>query len=169
MCCIKRKTERNLVQSIQARDIQLKKKKWFHPDIKSKKWKLVSQIGENVLKTKEKDGIFTNNLRMCYWAIWTRACHTKFISSNNVKELKTKDLPSRTTVQTIVDEDHFLAKRFISDEIAESKHWRLNRDGTTRGKQKIVDTSLTLSYGKIISLGFPEKQQVKFTVWQKTN
>lgn len=40
------------------------------------------------------------------------------------------------------------------DEFAESKHWRLNRDSTTRGKEKIVDTSLTLSYGKIISLGF---------------
>jgi hypothetical protein len=53
-----------------------------------------------------------------------------------------------------VDEGHFLAKTYISEKLDESEHWGLNRDDTSRQKKKLLDTSVTLSNGEIISLGF---------------
>lgn len=47
---------------------------------------------------------------------------------------KTCDLPNSTTVQTIVDEGHFLAKTFIAEKLDEASSWGLNHDGTTRKK-----------------------------------
>ena len=38
--------------------------------------------------------------------------------------------------------------------MSETENWGLSRDGTTRRKQKIVDTSITLATGEILSLGF---------------
>ena len=63
------------------------------------------------------------------------------------------DLPSPTTVQAIVNEGHFLAKTFISEKLEQSENWGLNQ-GTTRRKIKIVDTSITLNSGDVMSLGF---------------
>ncbi|CAG2245173.1 unnamed protein product [Mytilus edulis] len=68
--------------------------------------------------------------------------------------LDTSQLPSSTTVQSIVDEGYFIAKTFISEKLHQSENWGLNRDGTTRGKIKIVDTTITLDSGSVMSLGF---------------
>ena len=64
------------------------------------------------------------------------------------------DLPNSTTVQSIIDERHFLAKTFIAQKLDAVDNWGLNRDGTTRRKQKILDTSVTLDTGDVISPGF---------------
>ena len=64
------------------------------------------------------------------------------------------DLPNSTTVQSIEDEGHFLAKTYIAQTHENADNWGLNRDGTTRRKQKILDTSVTLDTGDVISLGF---------------
>ncbi|XP_052282199.1 uncharacterized protein LOC127879423 [Dreissena polymorpha] len=63
-------------------------------------------------------------------------------------------LPNSTSVQRIVDEGQFIAKSFLAEKLENSQSWGLGRDGTTRRKQKIVDTSITLDNGEIASLGF---------------
>ena len=45
-------------------------------------------------------------------------------------------LPNSTTVQTIVDEGHYLAKAYIADKIEHCENWDINRDGTTRKKRQ---------------------------------
>lgn len=70
------------------------------------------------------------------------------------KELEKDELPSSTIVQSIVDKEHFLVKKVhISDEVAVTEQWVLNRDSTTKRNQKIPDTSITLLSRSIISLG----------------
>ena len=52
------------------------------------------------------------------------------------RDLKKSDLPNGTTVQTIIDEGHYLAKTFISHKLDTVDNWGKNRDGTTNRKQK---------------------------------
>ena len=70
------------------------------------------------------------------------------------QEVALSDLPNSTTVQSIVDEGHYLAKMYIAQTLENADNWGLNRDGTTRRKQKILDTSVTLDTGDVIRLGF---------------
>ena len=69
-------------------------------------------------------------------------------------EIELSDLPNSTTVQAIVDEGHYTAKTYIAHVLGNAENWGINRDGTTRRKQKILDTSVTLDTGDVISLGF---------------
>lgn len=59
-----------------------------------------------------------------------------------------------STVRNIVDEGHYLAKNFIAKKIEVADNIGISRDGTTRKKEKILDTSITLSTGEVMSLGF---------------
>ena len=53
-----------------------------------------------------------------------------------------------------MDEGHYLAKTYISERLEKSENWGLQRDGTSRQKKKLFDTSVTLSNGEVVSLGF---------------
>ena len=114
------------------------------------------------LATRNKDASFTENVRLCVMELSGLEVvveKVSFVIQSVCKQLfninLTKaDLPSPTTVQAIVDEGHFLAKTFISEKLEQSENWGLNRDGTTRRKIKIVDTSITLNSGDVMSLGF---------------
>jgi hypothetical protein len=114
------------------------------------------------LVTRNKDASFTENIRLCAMelsGLEVAVEKVSFVIQSVCKQLfninLTKaDLPSPTTVQAIVDEGHFLAKTFISEKLEQSENWGLNRDGTTRRKIKIVDTSITLNSGDVMSLGF---------------
>ncbi|XP_064653012.1 uncharacterized protein LOC135503383 [Lineus longissimus] len=70
------------------------------------------------------------------------------------RHLQKADVPNPSTVRAISDEGQYVAKRFIAEQLKESTNWGLCKDGTTRKKRKILDTSITLSSGDIISLGF---------------
>ncbi|KAL4219419.1 Piwi-like protein 1 [Mactra antiquata] len=123
---------------------------------------LKEQINQQACETKNVDGTFSDNLRMCIIelsglevAVEKVPNVIKTVSKHLFgKDLRKTDLPSSTTVQTIVDEGHYLAKAFISKQLSETENWGLNRDGTTRKKQKILDTTITLSSGDVLSLGF---------------
>ena len=114
------------------------------------------------LVTRNKDASFTENVRLCAMelsGLEVAVEKVSFVIQSVCKQLfninLTKaDLPSPTTVQAIVDEGHFLAKTFISEKLEQSENWGLNRDGTTLRKIKIVDTSITLNSGDVMSLGF---------------
>ena len=62
-------------------------------------------------------------------------------------EISSKDLLNPSTVQTIVDEGQYAAKQFIASKMQELDNWGLNHDGTSRRKQKLMDTMVTLSTG----------------------
>ncbi|XP_060575254.1 uncharacterized protein LOC132732770 [Ruditapes philippinarum] len=68
-------------------------------------------------------------------------------------------LPNPATAQAIVDAGHYITKTFIADKLEQCENWGLNRDGTSRRKQKILDTSVTLDTGDIVSLGFTRVAQ----------
>ena len=112
--------------------------------------------------TKNEDGSYKDNIRLCVLELTglevavekispTIQAVIKHITGSNIPK---SELPNKNTVQTIVDQGHFLAKTYISERIEKCENWGLNRDGTTRRKQKILDTSVTLNSGDIISLGF---------------
>ncbi|KAL3841605.1 hypothetical protein ACJMK2_019722 [Sinanodonta woodiana] len=112
--------------------------------------------------TKNLDGSYTDNVRLCVIELAALEVATEKISpaievvSRHIfrREIGKSDLPNSTSVQTIVNEGHYLAKAFIAAKLDTVGSWGLNRDGTTRKKKKIVDTSITLESGDVISLGF---------------
>ena len=120
------------------------------------------EIQSEKLQTRCNARSFNDNVRLCVVELsgLEVACEkipdviitvSKHLHSN---EFTKKELPTSTTVQTIVDEGHFLAKTFLSKKLSEADSWGINRDGTTRRKQKKVDTAVTLDSGKTVSLGF---------------
>ena len=90
--------------------------------------------------TRDSDGSFIDQVRMCVIelsglevAVVKVPSVIKTVSKHMFgKDSEKQDLPSSTTVQSIVDEGHFLAKAFISEKLSETENWGLNRDGTTR-------------------------------------
>ena len=123
---------------------------------------LKEQISANTCTTKNSDGSFAENIRMCVIELTGLEVAVEKVTSTieTVSKhlfgthFKKCDQPTKTTVQSIVDDGHYLAKTFISQQLAETENWGINRDGTTRRKQKILDTSITLATGEILSLGF---------------
>ena len=65
-------------------------------------------------------------------------------------------LPDRKNIQQINDEGHFIAKKFIASRLEASDNWGLNKDGTSRKRKKILDTTVTTGTGETMSLGFRE-------------
>ena len=59
-----------------------------------------------------------------------------------------------TTVINMADEGHFIAQSYISSRLQCSENWGLHKDGTSRRKRKLLDTSVTISSGENFSLGF---------------
>ena len=117
---------------------------------------------QNQVQTRNKDGSFADSIRTCIIELTGLEVANEKVSpviSTVAKHLFEKefnkgDLPSSKTVQTIVDEGHYVAKAFISEKLSHTDSWGLNRDGTTRKKHKLLDTSITLSSGEVMSLGF---------------
>lgn len=113
-------------------------------------------------KLKNTDGSYSNHVRLCIMelsglevAVEKVSPIIQTVAKHLFAENITKsELPNPSTVQVIVDEGHFLAKKFIAEKINKVDNWGLGRDGTTRRKEKILDTSVTLDTGDVISLGF---------------
>ena len=112
--------------------------------------------------TKNADGSFNDNVRLCCIelaglevAVEKVTPVIQVVSKHMYsREVCESDLPTSTTVQSILDEGHYLAKAYISTVIDAAESFGLNRDGTTRKKEKIVDTSVTIDTGDVMSLGF---------------
>ena len=112
--------------------------------------------------TKNADGSYNDNIRLCVLELTGLEVAVEKVSPAiqavmkhmTGTEISRSELPNKNTVQTIVDQGHFLAKTYISEKIDKCENWGLSRDGTSRRKQKILDTSVTLDSGDIISLGF---------------
>ncbi|XP_064648481.1 uncharacterized protein LOC135500761 [Lineus longissimus] len=111
---------------------------------------------------KDKSGCYSENVRMCVMELTglevandkvpqVIICVSQYIAG---RHLQKADVPNPSTVRAISDEGQYVAKRFIAEQLKESTNWGLCKDGTTRKKRKILDTSITLSSGDIISLGF---------------
>lgn len=131
-------------------------------ELEDKVLTLQQSLTESKVETKGKDGKFSDKLRMCVIELGglevavekipeVIKCVSKHVFNT---KFKSSDIPSSSTTQNIIDEGHLLAKTFISEKLAETENWGLNRDGTTRKKQKLLDTSVTLSSGEVYSLGF---------------
>ncbi|XP_045198613.2 uncharacterized protein LOC123552927 [Mercenaria mercenaria] len=123
---------------------------------------LGNMLKSEKLTTKNEDGSYSDKVRLCIVelsglevAVEKVSEVIKTVSKHLFHvDIENSDLPSSSTVQSIVDEGHYLAKTYISHQLSETENWGLSRDGTTRRKQKILDTSVTLSSGGIMSLGF---------------
>jgi hypothetical protein len=121
----------------------------------------IKSLKNEHLVTKNEHG-YTENTRLCIMELAGLECAVEKMSpviqtvAKHIfdKHITKEDLPNATTCQTIVDEGHFIAKAYIANRIDHSSSWGLGRDGTTRRKQKIVDTAITLDSGENISLGF---------------
>ena len=117
---------------------------------------------EHMTKFKMSDGTYSDSLRFCITQVGGLEVATEKISpviltvANTLfdAKLSSSDLPNPTTVQSIMDEGHYIAKRFIAAKLDEADNWGINKDGTTRKKKKLIDTSVTLSSGDIMSVGF---------------
>ena len=121
---------------------------------------LTEQIYEKI-STKNSDGSYTDNIRLAVIeltglevAVEKVSPVIQSVSKIFGHDVELSDLPNSTTVQAIVDEGHYIAKTYIAQALGNAENWGINRDGTTRRKQKILDTSVTLDTGDVISLGF---------------
>ena len=68
--------------------------------------------------------------------------------------MKLENLPSRSTTLRVADEGHYLIKLFYTHRIGQADNLGIKKDGTSRQKIKILDTSLTLDSGDVLPLGY---------------
>ncbi|XP_045173195.2 uncharacterized protein LOC123534827 [Mercenaria mercenaria] len=121
----------------------------------------INELQNLKIQTKNEHG-YLENIRLCIMqlaglevAVEKMTSIIQVVSKHIFgKEFTKQELPNATTSQTIVDEGHYLAKAYIADKLEQTTNWGLGRDGTTRRKEKIVDTAITLASGDNISLGF---------------
>lgn len=112
--------------------------------------------------TKE-NGVFTSDIRLCVMELIGLEVATEKVGPviQTVAEhifsckLNKRDVPNRQTVQNIADEAQYISKRYIAETLATSNSWGLHKDGTTRKKVKLVDTTVKIP-GKVMTLGFTE-------------
>ena len=89
--------------------------------------------------TKNDDGSYNDRIRVCILELNGFEVAVEEVSPVIQAVLKhitsaqipKSELPNRNTVQTIVDQGHFLAKTYISIRIDNCKYWGLHRDGTS--------------------------------------
>jgi hypothetical protein len=117
------------------------------------------------IKTKSDKGVYTPNVRLCVMELAALEVATEKMAPviksviTHLTGSEVQDLPNGTTSQKIIDEGHYLCKAYIAEQLEQSKHWGMGRDGTTRRKQKILDTSITLDSGETVTLGFTRVAQ----------
>ncbi|KAH3826899.1 uncharacterized protein LOC127832644 [Dreissena polymorpha] len=120
------------------------------------------QASQRKVETRSAKGAFASNVRECVIQLAGLEVATEKVTpvievvAETLFDHKfvSRELPNASTVQTIIDEGHFLAKTFIATKIDKCNNWGLHRDGTSRKRKKIIDTSVTLDSGEVMSLGF---------------
>ena len=123
------------------------------------------KIGDkaNVFASKT-DGIIDDNWRICIISLLAIGIAVHRVSETiqtvsmhlfGVK-LRPSMLPSSTAILSISDEGHYLAKKFTIEQISDSDHFGIHKDGTSRRKVKIMEQSATLSDGRKFPLDSQE-------------
>ena len=118
------------------------------------------QQTENRSVSTLSNGRYNDDIRTCVMEQQSLEIPSNKVSeviksvSENICKMKVEKLPKRTTVQNIIDEGHFLAKKQVSEAIAESRNWDLFADVTSRDGKKIVDASVHLADKRSLSLRF---------------
>ena len=103
---------------------------------------------------------YTDDLRKCVMQLQSLDLPCNKIGpvldsvSTNIFHTNLNKIPSRSTVQNILDEGHFLARKQVAAEITECDNWDLFADGTSRDGKKILDAGVHLSDNRTLSLGF---------------
>ncbi|GFS06836.1 hypothetical protein ElyMa_002974600 [Elysia marginata] len=121
----------------------------------------IEEFQDNILEvvTRRVDG-FTTQTRFCELELAGSEAATARIGPvmETVSELcgvKLTSVPSRSACQMIIDGGQALAQAFIREKVLKrSLHFGIHKDGTTRNKRKILDTSLTTDSGLGYFLGW---------------
>lgn len=130
--------------------------------------KQISCLEKKILNISKADfgevgeGTFSDEVRLCVYDLLGLEVGIEKVSPviSTVAqrlfhtELKPSDLPSRQTVLRIADEAHYLAKRYYATLLLEKTNFGIKKDGTSRQKVKILDTSITLPCGEVLPQGF---------------
>ncbi|XP_035826417.1 uncharacterized protein LOC106012166 [Aplysia californica] len=112
------------------------------------------------IETTNTKGEFTDETRFCVMDLTGLEVATGKIGQvmeavGSFCRVKFSQLPSRTACQRIVDEGQVLAKTFIRKKaLKRSKGFGMHKDGTTRKKVKILDTSISTEEGEAYCLGW---------------
>lgn len=107
-------------------------------------------------------GIFSDSVRMCVLELVSLEVATdkigrviqavaKHLFDTNFSD---RELPSRQVCVNMTDEAQYITERYIAELLLETPNWGVNKDGTSRRKEQILDTGITLGSGKMLSLGF---------------
>ena len=109
---------------------------------------------------KTSDGEFSEEARFCVLELTGLEVGTGNIGKvmetvGDMCGLKFKSLPKRTACQNIIDEGQILAKSFINQKVLKRcSSFGVHKDGTTRRKVKILDTSVQTEEGETFCLGW---------------
>jgi len=74
--------------------------------------------------------------------------------SENIFKVDIPKSPCRTTIQTIIDEGHYLSRKQVGSALTEAENWDLFANCTSRDGRKILDAGVHLSDKRTMSLGF---------------
>ena len=116
--------------------------------------------GERVVETKGLEGEYTDETRFCVMELLGLEVATGKIGPviETVGKLCSSSfssLPSRAACQRIADEGQVLAKSYINSKVLRRcKGFGVHKDGTTRRKVKILDTSINTDEGEAYCLGW---------------
>ena len=110
------------------------------------------------LETKD-EGKYIESLRVCVMELAALEVATgkmaKVIESvAHVCRTKCSHLPSRKTCQNMLDQGQYIAQRIIGDKVKVSGGIGIHKDGTTRRKVKILDSTISFEDGSTRSMGF---------------
>ena len=121
---------------------------------------LYDEVIEREVETKKEDGQYCEKMPFCVMELAGLEVATGKIAAvvetvGNLCDTTFSHLPSRMACQRIVDEGHIIAKAFIKERVLKrSKSFGLHKDGTTRKKVKILDTSIRTDSGESFCLGW---------------
>lgn len=118
-----------------------------------------NEAEESMIETKSRDGQYTPATRLCVMDLLGLEVATGKIAAvmesvGRLCSTRFSCLPSRQICQKIADEGQVIAKMFVKDRVFESRSFGIHKDGTTRKKVKILDTSVVTRDGEAYCLGW---------------
>ena len=117
------------------------------------------QAPDNILNVYDGSK-YSDNLRKCVLQLQSLDLPCNKIGqvidsvSSNIFHTDLNKIPSRSTLQNILDEGHVLARNQVADELLNCTNWDLFADGTSRDGKKILDAGVHLDDNRTLSLGF---------------
>ena len=106
------------------------------------------------------NGNFTEDVRLCVMELLSHEMAVEKISptikvvAEHIFKTKLKGLPSHTTMVNISDEAQYLNKCYTAEMMETPLHFGWNKDGTSKNKKKILETSVTLCTDQVLPTGY---------------